>query len=149
MLTIQYENISQSFWNILEQNLLERFSKTPTHTLKEITGLANKFPENIRLLTARIEDRIAAGVVIFDTGLVIHLQYIASTNEGRLTNALDSIVDHIVSHSQEKIIDFGISTENQGRKLNFGLHQFKSEFGSGIVNYETYEISTNYKFPTL
>jgi len=147
MLTIRYENISQSFWNILEQNLMERFSKTPTHTLEEITGLADKFPENIRLVTARIEDRIAAGVVIFDTGLVLHLQYIASTNEGRLTNALDAIVDHLASHSQKKIIDFGVSTENLGRKLNFGLHQFKSEFGSGVVNYETYEIHTNYKSP--
>ena len=149
MLTIQHENISNTFWNILEQNLMERFSKTPTHTLEEITGLADKFPENISLITARIEDRIAAGVVVFDTGLVLHLQYITSTNEGRLTNALDAIVDHIASNSQEKIIDFGVSTENQGRKLNFGLHQFKSEFGSGVVNYETYEIPTNYTSHTV
>ena len=42
--------------------------------------------------------------------------------------------------------DFGISNENQGRKLNQGLSYWKESFGAGTVVHDFYEVETiNYR----
>jgi len=146
---IQYEEISESYWRILSQNLEEKYSKAPVHNLSEIVELEQNFPKNIKLVTARIEGEIVGGIVIFETSQVVHLQYIASNSKGRLSNALDALIDFLLLDFKGKIIDFGVSTEFNGKKLNLGLHQFKSEFGSGVINYEIYELSTSNIFTGL
>ena len=39
-------------------------------------------------------------------------------------------------------IDFGISTEERGQRLNEGLASYKEGFGARAVNYDTYALST-------
>lgn len=41
--------------------------------------LMDRFPDNIRLYVAEYEGTPHAGVCIYDTGLVAHAQYIATT----------------------------------------------------------------------
>ena len=72
------------------------------------------------------------------------MQYIASSEVGYTLCALDAIMENCINKAVEhgaKYFDFGASNENEGRRLNEGLYQFKCEFGGGGVAYEAYELN--------
>jgi hypothetical protein len=132
-----------TFWKVLESNLLEKHNARPTHTLEEIQELSGLFPDNIRLVTAEIDSRVEAGILIFLQNRTLHFQYIASSQIGQQNNLLDLVINHISEkYSAPKFnwINFGISTENNGLTLNSGLYQFKYEFGCGGIAYKQFEI---------
>ncbi|MBO7609437.1 MAG: GNAT family N-acetyltransferase [Muribaculaceae bacterium] len=120
------------YWQILTEVLAARHDTRPVHTLDEILLLHSRFPENIRLYTARHNDRVVAGVVMFFTPMVAHAQYIASSAEGRDMHALSLLFAHlreVATNRCCRYLDFGISTEDGGRVLNEGLLQQKSRLG--------------------
>lgn len=131
------------FWTVLENNLQERHGVLPVHSLQEITLLHERFPDNIRLFTARLEGRVVAGCVVYETGCVAHAQYISATTEGRECAALDGLFAHLIErvYNNYSYFDFGISTEQNGAILNTGLLSQKEGFGARGVVYETYCIS--------
>lgn len=131
------------FWRVLQINLRSRHSVDPTHTLEEISLLAEIFPENIFCLTALLDEEVVAGVLLFETATVSHAQYIGSNELGFKVSALDAIFKQAIERAganHKHWFDFGISNEQGGQVLNEGLYQFKSEFGSGGVVHEFYEI---------
>lgn len=131
------------FWKILEENLQQKHNAKPTHTLNEIQKLSEMFPDEIQLITAQIESKIEAGILIFIQNTTIHFQYIASSQTGQQHNLLDLLINHIADiYSGKKFtwLNFGISTEKNGLILNSGLYQFKYEFGGGGVVYKQFEI---------
>lgn len=133
----------EAFWNILDNLLKERHHTTPTHTLSEISLLAGRFPHNIKLFTANgTGDTILAGVVVYETANVAHLQYIAASPEGKKAGALDMLIMHLIEnvYKEKQYIDFGISTENGGKVLNEGLISQKEGFGGRAIVYDTYEM---------
>ncbi len=130
------------FWEILATNL-KRHDATPTHSIEEIEVLRRSFPENIRLLIARLDGEVVAGTVIFDAGVVSHTQYIASSDAGRAAAALDPVIEGAIRRADGlgfRYFDFGISTEDEGRCLNDGLQTFKLSFGAGAVVFEHFQI---------
>lgn len=132
-----------SFWSILEDNLQKRYSAKPVHTIDEISFLHKKFPTNILLFGAYNKDHeMVAGTVLFITSKVVHLQYIASSNEGKLTGATDILIDYIIKKNwiDKEYFDYGISTENNGLYLNEGLIHHKEGFGSRAITYDIYSI---------
>ena len=134
---------ASDIWKVLVNNLDTKFQKIPTHSIEEISILHGLFPEKIQFIAALDCNNVVAGVVLFDCGLTIHAQYIASNEEGYKTSALDLIFDECIKDAKNlgaKYFDFGISTEDQGYKLNIGLNQFKSEFGGGGVVHEFYRL---------
>ena len=79
--------------------------------------------------------------MIFDTGQVIHTQYIASTDEGKAEGALDLLFDKLINNNvypSALYFDFGKSTENGGHYLNNNLIFQKEGFGGRGVCYDTY-----------
>lgn len=136
-----------AFWQILSNNLAERYNAKPTHTVDEILFLRNKFPSNIKLYGAfSSENKLVAGIVTFESYQVMHLQYIAATGLGKDNGAIDLLVDHIseeASSSNKIYLDFGISTENNGLTLNNGLIRQKEGFGARGVTYDIYSIKLN------
>lgn len=128
------------FWSVLIDNLESRYGKSPVHTLDEIIELSELFRNEIDLTVAMISDEVVGGIVTFHSTNVVHLQYIASNPLGREFGVLDKIVSKIISQYPGKIIDFGISSEANGKYLNSNLQTYKNEFGSGVVNYDIYEI---------
>ena len=133
-----------SYWPVLTETLMDRHSTSPVHTLSEISSLANLFPREIQCICARRNTKIIAGVLLFNTPYVSHIQYSAATPEGRTTSALDGVLDSAISHArdcEQRWFDFGISTEEQGHQLNTSLYKFKNEFGSGGVVHEFYSLS--------
>jgi hypothetical protein len=133
----------EDLWPIIELNLHLRYSVSPVHSLADITMLAHRFAHNIKCVCAALDRRIVAGVILFLTPNTHHAQYIASTTEGRSLSALDMVFEHCISRAirqDARFFDFGISTEDDGSKLNSGLCDFKSDFGAGTTVHEFYEL---------
>ena len=132
----------KNFMVIEEENLRKKYGVMPTHTADEISLLANRFPENIKLFTAHKDDVMVAGVTIYESENVAHAQYIAATDEGKKLFATDFLFDFLINEYfiEKNYFDFGISTEQEGRFLNEGLITFKEEFGARAVVYDTYEL---------
>lgn len=130
------------FWKILESNLRARHGISPVHTIREITLLASRFPDEIKLYVAKTGQETLAGTVIYKTPTVAHSQYIAASPKGRESGALDLIFNYLIDDacSDSKYFDFGISTENDGRYLNESLEYQKEGFGARAVCYDRYEI---------
>lgn len=132
-----YEN----FWKILEHGLSARHSVQPVHSLEEIIFLSQKFPNNIRLKLAQSEDGVVlAGTVFFIMQKVIHTQYMMASDIGKKMGALDLLILESINNLGETIdyVSFGISTEENGRKLNHGLIDQKEAFGSGSLCQDMY-----------
>lgn len=133
----------EPFWVVLEENLAARYDARPTHTLEEITRLQEMFPEKIKCIVGKVEDEVVAGVVLFHTPKVVHVQYAASSSKGNAVGAQTGVVEHAIEKGKDwraRYFDFGISTEGEGRVLNEGLHRFKGSFGAGSIAHEFYEL---------
>ncbi len=134
----------ETYWKILEENLLERHGTRPVHSLKEIRYLHNRFFNNIILFASYENQEMLAGVVIYESKNVAHAQYIASNKKGRDLGALDAIFFFLISDyykGKKRYFDFGISTERNGLFLNKGLIFFKEGFGARAVAYDFYEVT--------
>lgn len=133
----------EPFWAVLEDNLRSKYNTRPVHTLEEITFLQSRFPEHIRCIVGVVGHQVVAGVVLFHTPRVVHVQYSASTAAGNSVGAPTAVIDYALCKSTElgaRYFDFGISNEQEGRILNEGLHRFKTSFGAGGVVHEFYEV---------
>jgi hypothetical protein len=140
-------NISRSYdfkrFMQIEIDTLKRYGVKPVHTAEEIQLLATRFPENIKLYIAQIDqNEMLAGVLIFETSTLLHTQYIASTDDGKDVGATEFIIDYLLKNQMKdkKYFDFGISTEKRGTYLNEGLTAFKESFGARGVAYDFYAI---------
>ena len=102
--------------------------------------LAARFPEHIRLFGAYRAEALEAGALLYLTARVCHLQYSASSPEGRQLRALDLVLAHVIDafHGEARYFDFGISTEQDGRFLNEGLVEYKQQFGARTVVHDFY-----------
>ncbi len=132
----------QDFWPLLESVLAERHDARPVHSLAEIQLLAARFPREIRLVTAWVDGRIAAGAVLFETPQVLRTQYLAAGPAARATSLLDRVIDHAIAQARAggRWFDFGTSTEDGGTVLNEGLLAFKEGFGARTVAHDAYEL---------
>ncbi|GHV35586.1 hypothetical protein FACS1894178_5480 [Bacteroidia bacterium] len=130
------------FWKILEKNLSEQHHITPVHSSDEIILLKNRFPDNIQLYGAFLEDEMLAGIVIFESSNVAHAQYLAASPKGKESGALDLLLTELIikEFSGKKYFDFGISTEDNGKILNTGLLAQKEGFAARSIVYDKYLI---------
>lgn len=141
-LEFKESNNIEEYWSILTDVLTRQHNVLPTHDYTEILRLKNMFPNNIKLFIAEKESKILAGVLIFETEMVAHTQYLANSLEGRDIGALDFLIDKIIKekYSNKKYFDFGISNENSGLILNTGLIAQKEGFGASAVAHDFYEL---------
>lgn len=133
-----------AMWEVVTDNLLRKHGNSPVHTLAEASLLLERFPENIRCVCGMLNDTVVAGVLVFATPTADHAQYIASSEVGYETSALDAVFEYCIATAikeGKRWFDFGISTENAGMMLNDNLYRFKSEFGGGGFVHEFYEIN--------
>ena len=131
------------FWEILNERLQDKYDTAPVHSIDEIALLKERFPENIKLFcVADNDDNILGGVVLFITDRVVHMQYSATTAEGRRISALDYLYEELINNrfANKAYFDFGISVEDGGRYLNNGLIAYKERLGGRAVIYDTYII---------
>jgi CelD/BcsL family acetyltransferase involved in cellulose biosynthesis len=132
-----------ALWPVVEEALERRHNARPVHTLGEIEILQSRFPAAVRPVVARVEGRVIAGVVLFVTPTVAHTQYIAASERGMETSALDAVIQRSIELADEagvRYFDFGISPGEGRRGLLPGLYRWKAEFGGGGVLHERYEL---------
>lgn len=133
----------EALWVVIADNLARRHGAAPVHRLEEMRLLAERFPDSIRCVAAALEGSVVAGVILFDTPVARHAQYIAASEAGYAVCALDLVFEHCIGGARaagHRWFDFGISNERDGR-LNSGLYRFKSEFGGGGAVHEQYELA--------
>ncbi len=137
---VKSENLA-GFWSILTARLTDAHDAAPTHNLDEIELLRDRFPNNISLHVACLGRVLQAGMIVFDCGDTIHVQYMASTEDGRRNAALDLIVSHLLEHvyPDRRWFNFGISTTDGGSTLNIGLSRQKEMFGARSILFTQYE----------
>lgn len=131
-----------SFWEILNNNLINQYGLKPVHSIDEINYLKASCPNNIRLFIAKINNEIVAGTVLYLTDKVIHTQYISANEKGKEIGALDLLFDRIINDYfvEYPIFDFGQSTEDFGKILNNSLIFQKEGFGGRGITYDIYEL---------
>lgn len=146
----------KAYWKVLTDVLQEHHGCSPVHSLDEIMLLRSRFPNNILLFTVEnAEGKVIAGTVLYVCKQVVHVQYIASNNEGRSTGALDLLFQRLIEHFSAQYVhhstpllsldtpryfDFGYSTEDGGRYLNEGLLFQKEGYGARSVVYDVYTL---------
>ena len=128
------------FWDILTNNLHQRHQAKPTHTLSEIQYLNKKFPNQIQLFGAYLDNELLAATALFISKNVVHLQYISSSPKGRSMSANDLLVDTILNDAtwRQTFFDYGVSTEDGGKYLNTGLIHHKEGFDLYPITYNTF-----------
>ena len=134
-----------TFWNeILTPNLQSRFGVNPVHSLAEIKSLSANNLNKIRQFEAWQNGVLMAGTTVFETPTVAHAQYISASEEGRKNGAIDLLFHHLISttFAHKQIFDFGIVNEEEGRKINMGLLDWKEGFGARAYAHRFYEIET-------
>ena len=133
------------FWNeILIPNLSAKHEAKPVHTAAEIVMLYKKFPNNIRHFNVYHNNIIVGGTTVFITDTVAHPQYISGNKDKNQLGSLDYLYAHLITNifNDKKYFDFGISNEEQGRKLNGGLAFWKESFGARTIVHDFYEVET-------
>ena len=112
------------------------------HSCEEIDLLRSRFAQEIHLFTAQRNGRLLAGVVVFEATRVAHVQYIASSAEGRDLGALDAVFADLIENrfAEKPFFDFGISNDDDGRYLNKGLIEQKEGFGARAVVHDHYTL---------
>lgn len=144
-LIIKEEPQFRLFWNeILIPNLDNKHSARPVHTLEEIIMLHNKFPYRIRHFNVYHNDKIVAGTTVFITDTVAHPQYVSGNKDKNELGSLDYLYSYLTDEvfKDKRFFDFGISNEEQGRKLNEGLIFWKESFGARTIIQDFYEVET-------
>lgn len=133
----------EGFWQVLGDNLMNKYGVRPVHSLEEIRLLKSRFPRNIVLYTATKGGELIGGTVLYLTQQVAHAQYISATPQGKHLGAIDAIYDRILNYDfvDYPYFDFGKSTEDYGHYLNANLIHQKEGFGGRGVCYDTYEIT--------
>lgn len=136
---------SQNFENyiFIVNYVLQKYHKaSAVHTGEELKLLKSRFPKNIELYVAKLDNKIIAGTLLFIYDNLVHTQYLAADDTAREIGALDLVISELLSiYKDKKYFDFGISTENNGRYLNQGLIQQKEGFGGRIITYNTYMLT--------
>ena len=133
----------EAFWDeILTPNLANKHQAKPVHSLQEITKLKALFPKNIRQFNIYENGIIIGGSTIFESKNVAHCQYISGDVNKNELGGLDLLHYHLITDvfKTKHFYDFGISNENQGRKLNNGLSYWKESFGTGTIVQDFYEV---------
>lgn len=142
-LVVKQTDDLETFMQLLRETLSERHSVKPVHTTQEMKLLAGRFPQNIKLFASYSGERMLAGLLIYESKNVAHVQYAANCKEGMNLGAQDLIEDYLINtyYKDKRYYDFGISTENFGQVLNEGLIARKESFGANSVMYDQYELT--------
>ena len=140
-LTVEETEDYKPFWQVLSNNLRERYGLNPVHTVEEIEMLHRRMPDHIRLVVVREGDETIGGTVLYVSDRVVHSQYIAASPKGKQVHALDLLFDVVIRKAlaSHPYFDFGISTEKRGTYLNEHLIYQKEGFGGRGVCYDWYE----------
>ena len=138
---VERSNHYEAFWQVLADNLMNKYGVKPVHSLQEIELLHGRFPQNIQLYQAVREGKVLGGVVLYISSQVVHAQYSSASPEGKKLGVIDLLYDQIFrDYHDYPYFDFGRSTEHpDGSGLNENLVFQKEGYGGRGLCYDIYE----------
>ena len=144
-LQVELANELDGFWEILSAHLQSKYQVSPVHSLEEMSRLRANFPEIIQNYIVRVDGVVAAGCLVYATDQLAHVQYIASTDAGRESGALDLMFAYLIKERFAHLpyFDFGGCNLNGGLFLNRGLAEFKEGFGARAVAHDFYTLDVD------
>lgn len=140
-LTIYESDNYAAFWQILHDNLQEKYHISPVHSLDELLLLKSRFPNEIKLYLVQLQDEVLGGCILYITPQVVHVQYISANKKGKELCALDLLFEELIlqRYKDVRYFDFGKSTTHTYTELNTQLLFQKEGFGGRAICYDTYE----------
>ena len=122
------------FFPILEKVLGSRHDTSPVHSQDELERLQASFPDRLLVRCAFQGERPVAGALLFSYDRVWHTQYLASSDEGRQSSALDLVIaEAIAEATQSGAPWFSFGSSMDGRDVNDGLLWQKESFGARSI----------------
>ena len=136
----QSDNLA-GFWEVLNNNLAQKYNSKPVHTLQEIELLKSRFPNHIVLFLAQQGEEILAGMVVYVSTQVARAQYSSATPLGKQLGAIDVIYDRIINHDYRHLpyFEFGTSALGNTNVINESLIFQKEGFGGRGICFDRYE----------
>jgi len=138
--TVRMDDNYEAFYQILEKNLKLRHDVIPTHSLPELQELVRRFPDEIVLFSAYVENELAAGIVLFHANAKTTLAfYISHSTKYQKYRVVNYLFYHVFCWCLKKgfrFLDFGLFTVNM--EPNWGLGRFKESFGAQGVFRESF-----------
>lgn len=122
---------------LITRNLIKH-EATPTHSEAELMRLVQLFPDRIPSFGIFEGAVLIGGFVLFEiTRKKWHIFYSAMDYEYSKLNPLHFGLYQLLCWSRTnryKYLNYGISTEDQGKIINWGLLKFKESFGgNGVI----------------
>ncbi|MFN3194319.1 MAG: GNAT family N-acetyltransferase [Chlorobiota bacterium] len=127
----------KAYYDILLDNLV-RHEATPAHSFEDIEKLIELYPDRVRLYGVFVDGNMAAGYLIFNINHIGWHVFYGSLDykyqkERPTTYGLFMLLKTLADEGYE-YLNMGISTEDGGKKINWGLFDFKESFnGTGII----------------
>lgn len=148
---IKKETNFAQFWKILIQNLENKHQLSPVHSLDEIQNLAQKFRSEIQLYTVVKGTEVLGGTLLFINhySAAVHVQYVASTLEGRKRRVHDFLFPFLIAKFKKEktsfakpfhYFGFGISDIRETKSINKGLVAWKEKFGARTFTHRSFKI---------
>lgn len=124
----------EEFYNILCETL-EKYDRKPVHSIEELLELKNeRLQEETAFYGAYLNDKMVAGSMMFyfNDAKIAHTQYLCALHEYDTLSPMTYMYYAMIKESRDlgyKKVSFGISSEHDGKELNFGLTKSKEAFG--------------------
>jgi len=128
----------EAYYGILQKNLRDRFDKAPTHALGELQWLVKNFKGKIFVYGVFHQSELAGGYTVFEIAPGrFHIFYACIHYDFQLYRPANFALAHLIYYLQQNgaaVLNYGISTEDGGRHINWGLFRFKEDFGgTGVL----------------
>lgn len=137
----------RSFWErVLVPHLGAKFETQPVHSYEEIQRLNDKLKGCFELWAAfELRDgaqEMVAGTLLYVFEPALHAQYIASTEQGRQSGAIDLLFSRLLVEAKNRkchYFSLGTATQEDGLYgLNSGLVEWKEGWGAESHPYLRY-----------
>lgn len=131
---IETEEELSSFYELLCKNLL-KYQTKPVHSFEELCDLkSNRIKENIDFYGVFSKEKMVAGTMLFyfHRTNVAHTQYLCAEPQLHTLSPMTYLYFAMIKEMKEQgfsKISFGISTEDKGQTLNYGLTRSKEAYG--------------------
>lgn len=124
----------EEFYQLLQKNLI-KFNKKPVHTLEELIEFKeHRLKEYVDFYGVFYNEKLISGSMVFKfDNRCFHTQYLAMDYDYSKLFPMIFLNYNLIRTAFEenfRYFSFGISTEQNGKELNWGLAKFKEGFGS-------------------
>jgi len=130
-------------YNLIYNNLKNKYNKNPTHSFDELMKLEEKFPDSVYFFIIERKMEIVSTYVCFQLNKdVMHTFYIAkSKNRGTVVDV--GLILYIMEYLKKKNIkffNFGISSRE--KLIKYWIHNYKEQFSKYLLTRNIWRIKT-------